>query len=580
MIAASLYIIVCGAKNRIRLRLRRLKEPRYLFGTIAAAVYLYFTVFARMFGRSARSQGRRRALQATPMPFEMLRAGGPTFVGLALLVMMAAGWLFPPDGGLLDFSAAETQILFPAPVSRRALIVHRLMRSQLGLLFAAIVPALVLPTGSGLSRATFAISMWVIFATIRVHFTGVSLARASLALPGADASRRQWGALVVMLGALAIVGQAVWRSFASHPVTGAADILDRLSEAGTTGLARWILWPFVALARPLFAPWPGPYLVALATAFAILALNVAWVLSSDEAFQEAAAQAEARRAAIKRRRRPVVRARTAGWRLAPAGRPEGVFAWKNAMQILRNMTGASAMRYVGPLVGVTIGATSGLVAATRATGLAALFGLVALAVAAFAIVLGPQVVRNDLREDLLHLELLKTWPVSPSSVVRGEMMAPAALLTIIAWAAILSALAVSAAAFTTVSFSLRASIAATLAIVAPAMIAAQFTVHNAAAVFFPAWVPLGSQRPRGLDAMGQRLILFFGIVFTLALMLLPGLVPAGVVWLVLTPLLGHLAFVPAAAVLTAIVLVEVFVATEVLGPAFERLDLTAVERAE
>ena len=159
-------------------------------------------------------------------------------------------------------------------------------------------------------------------------------------------------------------------------------------------------------------------------------------------------------------------------------------------------------------------------------------------------------------------------------------MAPAALLTIIAWAAILSALAVSAAAFTTVSFSLRASIAATLAIVAPAMIAAQFTVHNAAAVFFPAWVPLGSQRPRGLDAMGQRLILFFGIIFTLAVMLLPGLVPAGLVWLVLTRPLGHLAFVPAAAVLTAIVLVEVFVATEVLGPAFERLDLSAVERAE
>src|SRR5439155_484339 len=220
-------------------------------------------------------------------------------------------------------------------------------------------------------------------------------------------------------------------------------------------------------------------------------------------------------------RRPVVRARTAGWMLAASGRPEMVFAWKNAMQILRNATGAAAMRYVGPLVGVTIGATSALVAATRASGLAALFGLVALAVAAFAIMLGPQIVRNDLREDLLHLELLKTWPVPPSSVVRGEMMAPAALLTIIAWAAILSALAVSAAAFTTVSFSLRASIAATLAIVAPAMIAAQFTVHNAAAVFFPAWVPLGSQRPRGLDAMGQRLILFFGIVFTLVVMLLP-----------------------------------------------------------
>src|SRR6185436_91161 len=100
----------------------------------------------------------------------------------------------------------------------------------------------------------------------------------------------------------------------------------------------------------------------------------------------------------------------------------------------------------------------------------------------------------------------------------------------IAWAAIVSALALSAAAFTRVPFAMRAWIAAALAILAPAAIAAQFTVHNAAAIFFPAWVPLGPQRPRGLDAMGQRLILFFGIVFALGVMLLPGVVPAGLVW--------------------------------------------------
>ena len=250
------------------------------------------------------------------------------------------------------------------------------------------------------------------------------------------------------------------------------------------------------------------------------------------------------------------------------------------MQLLRNTTGGSAARYLIPLVSIAIGLTSGLAAATRATGVATVCGLIALAVAAFAIVLGPQVVRSDLREDLLHLELLKTWPIAPSSVVRGEMLAPVAMLTVIAWAAIVSALALSAAAFTRVPFAMRAWIAAALAILAPAAIAAQFTVHNAAAIFFPAWVPLGPQRPRGLDAMGQRLILFFGIVFALGVMLLPGVVPAGLVWLVLNRFLGYAALVASAAVLTAIVLVEVFVSTEVLGPAFERLDLTAVERAD
>src|SRR5437762_3939832 len=207
MLGASLYIIVCSARNRLRVRLRRLKEPRYLIGAMAAIAYFYFTIFARMWGQRARSpQARRRSSPPAPLSIEAFRTIGPTFVGMALLGVMAAGWAFPGDGGLLDFSAAETQFLFPAPVSRRELLVHRLLRSQIGLLFASIIPALVFPSGSAASRAKFAVSMWLILVTMKVHFTGITLARASLGLRGADVKRRQWGALAVMLGAVAIVG--------------------------------------------------------------------------------------------------------------------------------------------------------------------------------------------------------------------------------------------------------------------------------------------------------------------------------------------------------------------------------------
>ena len=48
MLGASLYIIVCSAKNRVRVRLRRLREPRYLIGAIVGVAYLYFSVFARI----------------------------------------------------------------------------------------------------------------------------------------------------------------------------------------------------------------------------------------------------------------------------------------------------------------------------------------------------------------------------------------------------------------------------------------------------------------------------------------------------------------------------------------------------
>ena len=55
VIGASLYIIVCSARNRVRLRLRRLREPRYLLGAMAGSAYLYFSIFR--FGRPSRFGG-------------------------------------------------------------------------------------------------------------------------------------------------------------------------------------------------------------------------------------------------------------------------------------------------------------------------------------------------------------------------------------------------------------------------------------------------------------------------------------------------------------------------------------------
>ena len=57
---------------------------------------------------------------------------------------------------------------------------------------------------------------------------------------------------------------------------------------------------------------------------------------------------------------------------------------------------------------------------------------------------------------------------------------------------------------------------------APALVFAQLTIHNGVALMFPAWVPLGNQRPRGLDAMGQRLIMLGGTWLLLVIMTLPG----------------------------------------------------------
>ena len=578
MVWASLYITLCSAKNRIRVRLRRLREPKYLIGAIVGAAYFYFTIFARMWGRGRPSSRRGPRTAPASVPIAAISAAAPALVGMALLVMMAAAWLFPADSGLLEFTEPEIQFLFTAPVSRRALLLHRLMRSQLPLLFTAVVAAIFFPSTSPASRAKFAVAVWVILVTAKVHFTGITLARTSLALSGADARRRQWGALAVMLGAVGIVSAAVVRAFASQPTTNAFELIDRLGSVAATGAPQIVLWPFMALARPLFASWPGPYLLALGGALAILAANVVWVLSSDAAFQEAAAQAESRRAARKLRTMPVPRARAANWTLALTGRPETFFVWKNVMQMLRETNLVMVLRFGTPFLALVVGLGVGM--RTYSQGLTAAVGMLATG-AAFAIVLmGPQMARTDLRQDLLHLELLKTWPVHASAVIRGEMLWPAAMLTMIVWVAIAIATVFWTSAFAPPTLALRVSAALAAALLTPGLLAAQFTIHNAAVVVFPAWVPLGASRPRGIDAMGKRLIMFAGVFVGLVLMMAPGVVAGGLLWLVFQRLTGPLVLIPAAAVCTAIVLVEVLMATEALGPVFERLDLSGIERSE
>ena len=100
MFSASVYITVCSIKNRIRVRLRRLREPKYLIGAIVGAAYFYFTIFARMWGRRA-STSRRAGRSVPPnVPLAAVAASGPALVGMALMIMMAAAWLIPSDSSL------------------------------------------------------------------------------------------------------------------------------------------------------------------------------------------------------------------------------------------------------------------------------------------------------------------------------------------------------------------------------------------------------------------------------------------------------------------------------------------------
>ena len=580
MLSASLYIIVCSAKNRMRLRLRRLREPRYLAGAVVGAAYIYFSFFARLRrprSEAARAARARRSRGATPFDtVPGLAAAAPAFSGIVLLLIAALSWLVPFESGLLEFSEAETQFLFTAPVTRRQLLLHRLLRSQIGILFGAVIFGITMPSGFGYRRLWVGLAIWLLLVTGKIYFTGVSLSRARIRAASGDARLRAWLAPAIVAAAAAIVAGALLRAFMAAPPSGLAGVVALVSDVAAQPIPGTILLPFIALARPLFAASFGAYLPALAGALVVLAAATVWMFRSDEVFHEAADEAARRRSRRTHGRQQVsYRTRAEGWTLAPTGRPETAFAWKALMQTLRVFDRRELARTVVILTLLTT-----LALATNREGPAALVGGFAIAAAAFAILMAPQIVRIDIRQDLQHLELLKTWPVRASSVVRGELAWPAAMITAIAWAMIAVALTLSGEVLPRIGVLWRVAAGAAIAILAPALVLAQLTVHNAVALIFPAWVPLGVQRARGLDAIGQRIIMLGGTWLLLIVMALPGALAAGIFWLVVGRFLGPLMLIPAAALAAGVIAIEVLLATEALGPIYERLDVMAVERVE
>src|SRR4029077_19897391 len=128
---------------------------------------------------------------------------------------------------------------------------------------------------------------------------------------------------------------SLYRAVEAAPVAGPRELIERIAAVSSSGLPRVVVFPFVALARPMFAEWPGGFLLSLVMASLVLAATTAWVLQSDATFEAATEEAARGKESSARGGKAKYRARASGWTLATTGRPEMIFAWKCAMQTFR-----------------------------------------------------------------------------------------------------------------------------------------------------------------------------------------------------------------------------------------------------
>jgi ABC-2 type transport system permease protein len=259
MIAVFGYLTWRSASNRVLRQLRHLKSPRYLAALLFGAAYLWFVVIGQ---RPTSVPG------ASPDPIIIELMGA-----VALLGAVAWSWIFGVERRVLAFTPAEVTFLFAGPVTRRGLIQFKLLRSQLLILFNAVLWTLILSRERfGLSSWFQAISIWVLLTTLSFHRLGASFVRTSLSEHGRLGLRHRVVSLVV-LGAMLIA--LVWSVMDALPELIAArsedvrSFLSALAEAAQRPVPMALTYPFRIMIRPLAAHDVSQWVAALWPALAL-----------------------------------------------------------------------------------------------------------------------------------------------------------------------------------------------------------------------------------------------------------------------------------------------------------------------
>jgi ABC-2 type transport system permease protein len=561
MIGVFAYLTWRSAYNRVSRQVRHLRSPRYLAALLLGLAYLWFMILGQRTGPAAGEA-------PDPAVVELLGA-------LALMGAVAWGWVFGVERRVLAFSPAEVAFLFSGPVSRSGLIQFKLLRGQLLILFNAMLWTLILSRERfGVSAWIRVISIWVMLTTLSFHRLGASFVRTSLAEHGRLGLRHR----VVSLAVLGLVLIALTWSVANAlpdivaaRSNGVRSLLQAAAAAGQHPLARAVTYPFRLMIRPLAATTLSGWAHALWPALILLLLHYVWVVRSDSAFEEAAAEVSLARARALSRSsgrahtqpvsRPVLRLASSGW-------PAGAILWKNLVAVIRTRrirNGAWMLSLAAALVTALSFEAGGDVAA--------LAGWLAVTWAGLTIVTGPQYVRNDLRGDLLKLDLLRSYPLRGWSVVLAEVAGSTVLLTLIQF----SLLAIAYLAFlgnTTMVPDLEERTLLLLLLYAclPPINLLGMLIQNGAALLFPAWVRLGSGRTAGVEALGQNLLMMIAFSAVLVTTLVVPVSVGGGGFLLLRRALDNWAALPALALGLVVAGFEAALMVEWLGRLFERID--------
>jgi ABC-2 type transport system permease protein len=561
------FLLSRSWKNRILLRFRKLRNPRYLVSALAGLVYLYFMFLHQPFLHRSRMPRNEISLD----PGALILA--ETAFAFMLMLAIVFQWFFSNSRTPL-FDEAEVQFLFPAPVSRSTLLNYRIAKAQIGLLFGSLISVLVFGRGRLFSNTIFVlITIWAVYFFLYLFRIGSLIEKQDLKRQGIGGLQlRTWILALVLLLLIFTAVSARW--FYPPAPSGSQlnpdNIMVWLARIAESGPVFYVLFPFRLLVHPAFASGIAQFLLRLAPVLLMIAAVYGWIRFSNAGFEEAAVGQSAREetaSAGRGRRRTALKPRRPPFRLDPDGfAPIGIY-WKN-LSLLGGLTMRRAMPGLAALAVLSI-----LLIGASGKNAPMVFGSVCAAMAGFLTLMGPVLFRDDLRVDLKNVDLLKTYPIPGWGIVLGEVLAPSTILALLEWLLILLA-AGTLPGFEkypwNISDRIYGGIAA--ALLMPCLSLIGVLVQNAAVLLLPGWVQLGREHQRGVEAMGQRLISSFATILSLLI----AAAPAALLFLV-TSVAGYWlvgrAIIPIAALVGALgLLAEAAIGIFLLGRAFDKFD--------
>ena len=442
----------------------KLRTPAGIVAVLAASGFIAMCIVIRLTG----------AQTASFVDPAWVARVGP--LGLALF--WAAQVTIRGGGAELGFTPPEIDQLFAAPCSTSQLIRYKLVLLAsvwlvTGLLLA---PMMMLYTRHPLGGL---LAGWLLFPGLQLSSMVVGLLRS-----GPSRILQRIGGVLLLSAMVVIAGTGLPQGVAPTSI----DVLDH-------PVTRAVLSPF-ALALRLFT---ADRLVDLVVpAAALVAFNGALVgmvelLGHKDWLEGAAAGATARASAVARMRSGGVSRIGGVWKVSVPRLPRlggvGPVAWRRLLELVRRP--------------VAVLALSGLVVLAWGSALAIHLlahadpELTVIAMATFllwGIVFVPGTLRLDFRDDLDRMDQLLALPVSPLSLVVGQLLPIVALISAAAW------LVIAGIAVLEPSVAWICGIAA---VVAPALVLLVVSVENAIFLWFPVRMESGEA---ALASVGSNLL--------------------------------------------------------------------------